>query len=114
MIESVQTDAWQALILLLWPILQKHLNDWKKFPWLTDAMRGRNHLISLLVAVLTTLGLHYSWMGNAQAGWTFTFSIPPLVAMQHVAGQWIGQYVLGQHLKNTSLLEQIVAQGIQK
>lgn len=107
--EVHNNDSWQVLIAILWPFAQQFLKNWEQFPWLTKATKVENHVVSMVVALASTLGLHYGMSGTAAAGWTFTMVIPPVVALQHVAAQWLTQHLVYQGaIKVPDALQQII------
>ncbi len=107
-------DSWQILVALLWPPVQEYMKNSqaKMFSWIGTETKALNRLISPAVALLATLGLHFTWVPPTHdtAG-LFSIMIPPLAIVGHAAGQWAVQhfeYTLG--IKYPALLKAILTE----
>lgn len=94
--DDLHVDGWQLLLAVIWPLLQEWMKStqWPLFGWLTKESGFLNRALSPAVAILATLGLHFTITGNASSGWHFEGMIPPLTVMGHIAGQWVLQHFL--------------------
>jgi hypothetical protein len=89
------TDSWQLLIALLWPYAQEMLkhSSLAIFSWIRKDTPKINMAVSGTVALITTVGIHFSWTKTPDGGNALLMSIPPISALQHVAAQYIGQHM---------------------
>lgn len=89
-------DGWQALVMAIWPFLQQWMKKTSlpMFGWITAESKKLNMALSPIVALVATLGFHFEWTGDAQTGWHLSMMIPPMVALGHAAGQWVGQHLI--------------------
>lgn len=76
--------------------LLSYIQQWGKIPWVTRDTKRLNAALRLAMAGIATLGIHLTWAGSASAGWSGTWSVPPILVMTHTAFAWFGQYAV-QH-----------------
>ena len=116
--DNYSHDSLQVVFAILWPAIQQWMkttaHPW--FSWITEDTKRLNAFLSPLVAFLATAGFHFTVMGSSSAGWHFEFIIPPVLALQHVAGQWIAQHfeyvlMIKQPLLLKAILEAVKTQG---
>lgn len=63
----------------------------EQFP---GANKWAHRLVAALGATIAALGIHVSFAGDYQSGWTFHGSIPDLWTMVHAGSDWVKVYVL--------------------
>lgn len=109
---ELQQDSWQAVFVLLWPILQQWMTSTKIrfFNWISPETKdSAKIMISGLAAALSTAGFHLAWMGEPGVGWHLTITIPPLVAIYHLIGAWVVQHHIYQFaVKNPALTKALL------
>ena len=98
--------------MVAWPFFHQMMKNSHSplLSWINQQTPKANAALSGLVALLTTAGFHL--MGDAQHGWILT--IPSLVAMGHVAGQWLGQHIIYQTAISGPTTQKLMLAELQK
>jgi hypothetical protein len=72
---SVLADQITAAGLNAWLI--QRLKNWPQLTWVSENSTKINRLISVGLALATTVGIHWAWKGSISAGGIFTLNLPP-------------------------------------
>ncbi len=89
---------WQALFGILWPYVQQFLKNWDKFPLISKTTPLRNHIVSFLIALASSLEISHALTGSAATGWSLVITVPSLATLQHLAISWLTQHMTYQTL----------------
>ncbi len=73
---------------------QNYLKKQKWFPWLTYESTRMNHVISVLLTGLATLGVHTVHTGSFLAGGSLTITWPALAVVFAGLGHWLQQWIM--------------------
>lgn len=64
--------------------------EWLKrsslFPWINANTDTLNRTLSKMLAIATSAGISWAWVGTPDAGWTLTVSIPAIHGLIDFAG----------------------------
>jgi hypothetical protein len=80
----------------------------KSLPWVTQKTTAINISFRALMALLTGLGIHGAYVGNASTGWQIAIAIPSLAVLGHSLVQVIGQYFVQQGWLTAFQLQQFI------
>lgn len=84
---SQLTSAATVVYLLQW------LKRTKWVPWVNMHSSTLNHWLSIVGALITSVGIHLTFTGTAADGWQGTFMVPSLLAMWHGLTHLVQSYV---------------------
>lgn len=95
MADAHNQDTGQAVIALLWPVVQEWLKNSNLpiFSWINHVTPKMNVFVSAAVALATTLGVHFMWTPNPEGGGALLMVLPPAAVLAHAAGQLVIQHL---------------------
>lgn len=111
---ELQQDSFQLAFVVLWPVIQQFMTESKLwiFSWIKPESSARFKIaVSGCAAALSTAGFHWAGSWSAIAGGQFTLTIPPMVALAHMIGGWVGQHHVYTLMTIPKQNEVIIAQN---
>lgn len=89
---SVLADQITAAGLTAW-FIQK-VKCWPQFRWVNEHSDQVNRLVSLTMALITTVGIHWAWEGSAEKGGILTLRLPPAQEFLSLAWRTGGSFIM--------------------
>jgi hypothetical protein len=99
-IESVAELALHAKLMLAVPYVLEWLKKSKYFPWLTQETKVLNRWVSGCAALVTTLGISYTY--SADAGQLIITGLT-VSGVLHGMLEWLGQFAAQQFIYDSAI-----------
>ena len=74
--------------------VQNWLKKQSWFPLISYDSARANHLFSIVLTGLTTIGIHIAHTGSFSAGGTISITLPPAMVILYGIWHWIQQYIV--------------------
>jgi hypothetical protein len=71
----------------------QYLKNASWFPLLKEGATTMNRVVSLVVAFLISVGIHLTFTGSANSGWSFAGTIPSVWVLLQGAFRWASQFI---------------------
>lgn len=112
---ELQQDSFQAVFVLLWPVIQQWItkSQWLIFKWISPESTNRFKIfVSAVAAFAGSAGFHWNHTAyNLVNGGNISFAIPPLAVIGHAVGAWVTQhYIYNFAIKNPALTQELLGE----